>query len=49
MVEKSGTNSYQEVKVEKDGDWGPRAVFHVATMAEILSVESKLETGEELW
>ena len=41
MMKKLGS-SYKEVKVEKDGDYGPRCIFGICSMNEILSVVSSL-------
>ena len=43
----AGPNIYEEVKLEKTGEWSPKAVFRIAFMAEILSVETELESGWE--
>jgi hypothetical protein len=39
--EKSGY-SYEEVKLEKDGGYGPRCIFRICSMNEIFSVVSSL-------
>ena len=45
MVAKDGT-SYSEVELEKGGIWGPRAVYCIKHMNEIVSVEdTMLESG----
>ena len=41
MMKKSGS-SYEEVKLEKDGGYGPRCIFRICSMNEILSVVSSL-------
>ena len=41
MMKKLGS-SYKEVKVEKDGDYGPRCIFRICSMNEILTVVSSL-------
>ena len=44
-----GPNTYEEVKLEKTSEWSPKAVFHIAFLAEIMSVESELESEEGVW
>jgi hypothetical protein len=41
LMKKSGS-SYQEVTIEKDGDWGPGQVFCVKGFVDILKVENEL-------
>ncbi len=41
MMKKSGS-SYKEVKLEKDGGYGPRCVFRICSMNEILRVVTSL-------
>ena len=45
LMKFAGPNTYEEVKLEKTGEWSPKAVFRIAFMAEILSVENELESG----
>ena len=45
LMKFAGPNTYEEVKLEKTGEWSPKAVFRIAFMAEILSVENELENG----
>ena len=42
MVQKYGVE-FKEVELEKYGHWGPRFVFYIKQISEVLSVESKLE------
>ena len=49
MMEFVGVNEYKEVKLEKTGEWSPKAVYRIGFMADILSVETKLESDEDLW
>ena len=48
MMEKVSGNAYEEVRVEKDSFWGPRAVFRNVFMADIMSVGIKIER-DDLW
>jgi len=46
MVQKvGGSGQYEEVELEKDGPWGPRAVYCLKHMSAIESVETALEEG----
>jgi hypothetical protein len=48
VIQKVGDNAYDEVKVEKDSVWIPRAVIRNVDIADILSVRTKLER-DDLW
>ena len=48
MMQKVGDDAYEEVIVEKGSVWSPRAVFRIFFIADILSVETKLER-DDLW
>ena len=39
---KNSGSSYHEVKLDTDGDWGPKQVFCTKKLSEILKVESEL-------
>jgi hypothetical protein len=41
MVKKEGS-SWADVELVKDGDWGPKFVFSIKSMCEIVSVEGEL-------
>ena len=41
MMRKIGS-SYEEVKLEKNGEFGPRCIFRICSMNEILDVMSDL-------
>ena len=47
MVQKEGIK-IKEVDLEKDGNWGPKCVYCIKHMSEIVSVESELE-GQFQW
>ena len=49
MLECTGPNIYEEVKLEKTGEWSPKAVFRIGYMADVMSVEMELESEEEAW
>ena len=49
MLEYVGPNTYQEVKLEKTGEWSPKAVFRIAYMADVMSVEMVLESEDDMW
>ena len=46
MMKKASASSYEEVELKKDGNWSPKAVFHTVYLADVLSVETKLEVDE---
>ncbi len=41
MMKKSGS-SYEEVKLEKNGLYGPRCIFRICSMSDILGVVTSL-------
>ena len=49
MMKYAGPNTYDEVKLEKTGEWSPKAVYRIAFMADVMSVEAKLESEATLW
>ena len=49
MMKYAGPNIYEEVKLEKTGEWSPKAVYRMAFMADVMSVETKLESENSLW
>ena len=49
MMKYAGPNIYEEVKLEKTGEWSPKAVYRIAFMADVMSVETKLESENSLW
>ena len=49
MLEYVGPDTYQEVKLEKTGEWSPKAVFRIAYMADVMSVEMVLESKDDMW
>ena len=36
-------------RVKKDSEWSPKAVFRVVSLADVLSVETKLESSNDIW
>ena len=46
MMEKTSASSYEEVELKKDVNWSPKAVFCNIYLADMLSVETKLEVDE---
>ena len=46
MMEKVSALSYAEVELKKDGVWSPKAVFCNVYLANVLSVETKLDLDE---
>ena len=40
---------YEEVELRKDGEWSPKAVFRIVSLADVLSVETKLESLNDVW
>ena len=49
MLECTGPNTYEEVKLEKTGEWSPKAVFRIVYMADVMSVEMELESEDDVW
>ena len=46
LTEQSG---YEEVELKKDSEWNQKAVFRVVSLADVLSVETKLESSNDIW
>ena len=49
MMKLTEQSDYEEVELRKDGEWSPKAVFRVVSLADVLSVESKLESSNDIW
>ena len=41
--------THEEVKLEKTGEWSPKAVFRIVYMADVMSVEMELESEDDVW
>ena len=39
----------EEVKLRKDGEWSPKTVSSVVSLEDVLSVETKLESSNDIW
>ena len=39
---------YEEVKLKRC-EWSPKAVFRIVSPADVLSVETKLESSNDIW
>ena len=40
---------FEEVELKKDGKWSPKTVFHIVSLADVMSVEMKLESSNDSW
>ena len=49
MMKMTEQSDYEEVELRKEGEWSPKAVFRVVSLADVLSVESKLESSNDIW
>ena len=49
MMKLTEQADYEEVELRKDGEWSPKAVFRVVSLADVLSVETKLESSNDIW
>ena len=46
MTEQS---DYEEIKLKKDGEWSPKVVVCTVSLADVLSVETKLESSNDIF
>ena len=49
MMKLTEQSDYEEVELKTDGEWSPKAVFRVVSLADVLSVETKLESSNDIW
>ena len=42
-------SEFEEVELEKNGKWSPKAVFRIVYLSDVLSVETKLESSNDGW
>ena len=42
-------SDYEEVKLKKDGKWSPKVVVCTVSLANVLSVETKLESSNDIF
>ena len=49
MMVRTEQSEFEEVELEKNGKWSPKAVFHIVCLNEVLSVEMKLESSNDGW
>ena len=49
MMKLTEQSDYEEVELKKDSEWSPKAVFRVVSLTDVLSVETKLESSNDIW
>ena len=49
MMIKTDQSEFEEVELEKNGKWSPKAVFRIVYLNDVLSVEMKLESSNDSW
>ena len=49
MMKLTEQSDSEEVELKKDGEWSPKAVFRIVSPADVLSVETKLESSNDSW
>ena len=49
MMKLTEQSDYEEVELKKDGEWSPNAVFRLVSLKDVLSVETKLESSNDVW
>ena len=49
MMKLTEQSDYEEIELKKDGEWSPKAGFRVVSLADVLSVETKLESSNDIW
>ena len=48
MMKREG-GGYGNVELTKGGDWSPKAVYRMATVAEVIDVRGKISSGNDMW
>ena len=48
-MDRTEQSEFEEVKLEKNGKWSPKAVFRIVYLGDVLSVETKLESSNDGW
>ena len=49
MMKLTEQSDYEEVELRKDGEWSTKTVFCIVSLADVLSVETKLESSNDIW
>ena len=49
MMVRTEQSEFEEVELEKNGKWSPKAVFRIVYLNDVLSVEMKLESSNDGW
>ena len=49
MMKMTENLEFEEVELKKDGKWSPKAVFRIVSLADVMSVEMKLESSNDSW
>ena len=49
MIKTQQLSEFEEVELKKDGKWSPKAVFRIVSLKDVLSVEMKLESSNDVW
>ena len=49
MMVRTDQSEFEEVQLEKNGKWSPKAVFRIVYLNDVLSVEMKLESTNDGW
>ena len=47
VMNRSEKSEFEEVELEKNGKWSPKAVFRFVSLNDMLSVEMKLESSND--
>ena len=49
MTKLTEQSEYEEVELKMDSEWSPNAVFRVVSLTDVLLVETKLESSNDIW
>ena len=49
MMVRTELSEFEEVELEKNGKWSPKAVFRIVHLNDVLSVEMKPESSNDGW
>ena len=49
MMKNTMQSDFEEIELKKDGEWSPKVVFRILSLADVLSVEMKLESSNDSW
>ena len=49
MMKLTEQSDYEKVNLRTNGEWSPKTVFRIVSLADLLSVETKFESLNDFW